>query len=269
MPLVVPIALNRRGQMVLPSCEKNQGPFKCLECSETLNLRQGDINKWHFAHVSIGTHCQGGGEPLRHRAAKMILAKYMAKIKFVQKCGEKRHVHVRHYGRCTASQDYNFGGKDVADVAILINAGKLRAIVNVDISFPRKTIREPVPGSLVSPRDVWEVNGTTVINSLRKLHLLQVGSWYNLLGSTGIECVPCARDFERISKARRIVSTYLARINFVHTCEWGDHKVKRRYEECTCSGDNGHGGSSENVVVYHVVALEQSLKVYVERTFGR
>lgn len=264
MPLLVPIALNQRGQMALPSCDKSEGPFSCLECSEKLNLRQGEINKWHFAHVTVGTQCRGGGEPLRHRAAKMILVKYMNTINFVQKCRKKRHVHIRRYERCTASQDYKYDGRHVADVAILTSAGTLRAIVNVDISFPFKTRRDPILVALASPGNVWEVNGTTVINSQRKLHrsFLQNGST-NLLGSTCIECQSCARDAERISNARRVISRYLARINFVHTCEWGDHNVKHRYEGCTSSGDNECGEKSEKVVIYQDGRSRAIVKVKV------
>lgn len=156
MPLVVPVAFDKLGDLVLPTCEKSRGAFKCIECSERLSLRQGEIKEWHFAHVSVGTRCEGGDKPLRLRAAKMIIAQYMPTINFVQKCRKGRHVHVRRYGRYTASQEYECDGH-LEDVALL-GGRELEASVRIDLNFPFETTREPISGDLVSPGNVWEVN---------------------------------------------------------------------------------------------------------------
>lgn len=44
MALLVPIALDNNGDTVLPVCDKDQGPFKCIECSERLVVPQGENN---------------------------------------------------------------------------------------------------------------------------------------------------------------------------------------------------------------------------------
>lgn len=65
-------------------------------------MKQGDKIQWHFAHASFdASGCSGGGESLQHRAAKMIIARHISQIYFVQKCSEGWHRHVRRYEGCT------------------------------------------------------------------------------------------------------------------------------------------------------------------------
>lgn len=92
MALLVPIALDRNGNTVLPDCDKSEGPFECVECSESLLVRQGEKNQWHFAHATDSS-CPGG-ESLKHLAAKLIVANYITKINLVKTCsGRLRQVH--------------------------------------------------------------------------------------------------------------------------------------------------------------------------------
>ncbi|CAN0070717.1 unnamed protein product, partial [Ectocarpus sp. 12 AP-2014] len=50
MPLHIPVAQARSGKLMVPSCSKAEGSFKCLECSQNLVLKQGKIKVFHFAH---------------------------------------------------------------------------------------------------------------------------------------------------------------------------------------------------------------------------
>ncbi|CAN0225930.1 unnamed protein product, partial [Pylaiella littoralis] len=52
MPLLIPVAKNKAGETVTPTCSKGDRPFTCLGCSKPLVLRQGEIKRWHFAHHS-------------------------------------------------------------------------------------------------------------------------------------------------------------------------------------------------------------------------
>lgn len=202
MALLVPVALDNKGDTVLPSCTKDQGPFKCIECSARLVLRQGEKNKCNFAHVSAdASGCSGWGESPRHRAAKMIIAKYITKINFVQICRRGEHRHVRHYERCTSSQEFRYDGRHSADVAVFSEDGKLKAIV--EVKFSHATTAEALESrvSHVGIGNMWEVDATRVINSQSKLHSAE--RKIDLSATNGLKCQPCKlkRDAAKLRRA--------------------------------------------------------------------
>lgn len=73
MSLLIPAALSEKtGALALPNVDKSTGPFTCVGCGETLVLRQGIVNRYHFAHKH--TSSCGGGESILHRATKRWFA---------------------------------------------------------------------------------------------------------------------------------------------------------------------------------------------------
>lgn len=183
MTLSVPVALDRNGDTVLPICSKDQGPFKCIECSASLVVRQGEKNQWHFAHVSADDSgcCSGGGESMQHLAAK---------INFVHTCSGE-HKHGRRYERCTSSPQTRYDGRHSADVGVFSEDGKLKAIV--EAKFSRATMGEALESrfSHVGIEDTWEVDAVRVLKCQSKLHSAK--RVVNLSATNWTECRSCKR----------------------------------------------------------------------------
>lgn len=73
--LKVPIALSATGELTLPQHAVKGLPYHCPGCQVPLTVREGKKNRKHFSHPSA-LHpgaCTGGGESLRHLAAKAQL----------------------------------------------------------------------------------------------------------------------------------------------------------------------------------------------------
>ena len=169
MNILIPVAKDKTGDTVTPTCSKEEGPFTCLGCSKRLILKQGEIKRWHFAHhVKDNTDCGAGGESYNHLAAKMILVKYMDKIKFVSNCKKGNHKNSRVYSGCTSEMEYRYDGKHSADVAVFQD-GNLEAIVEVMVSH--KTTGESLFSrtSRVGIYNTWEVDANDILKKQQQL----------------------------------------------------------------------------------------------------
>lgn len=170
MSLLIPIAMDSNGVTVTPTCNKDQGPFKCLGCSMDLTLRQGEKNRWHFAHVSVDrTGCSAGGESYIHRAAKLILVQYLHRFTFVQYCRDDKHQTTENYDGCSASDEFRYDDTHTADVAVFLPEDELKAIIEVKVSH--STVGNALESRMykVGRDNVWEVEGIDVLNSQRRL----------------------------------------------------------------------------------------------------
>ncbi|CAN0493787.1 unnamed protein product [Ectocarpus sp. 12 AP-2014] len=171
MPLLIPVAENKTGETVTPTCSKDDGPFTCLGCSKPLVLRQGEKNRWHFAHhAKDNDECSAGGETYIHLAAKLLLVTYITRFEFFAHCGSLRHVHERGYRGCTAVQEHRYDGVHSADVGVLRDE-KLEAIIGVMATH--KTEEESLASRMefVGEDNVWEVEAMRVLKQQRRLTL--------------------------------------------------------------------------------------------------
>lgn len=128
----IPIAQTQAGVLVVPSCSKKEGPFKCLECSGDFILKQGKIKVFHFAHRHLSPGCSGGGESALHRAGKLLIEKYCCRLIFKGQCVTGKHHITRQYPDSCAQQEYRYDPHKMysADVA-LFREGEIEAIIEV------------------------------------------------------------------------------------------------------------------------------------------
>ena len=171
MPLLIPVARSKTGQTVTPTCSKENGPFTCLGCAKALVLRQGEKNRWHFAHHSKDDddeECSAGGETYIHLAAKLLLVTDIARFEFFADCDRLRHVHEKGYQGCTAAQEHRYDGIHSADVGVLRD-GKLEAIV--EVMATHKTQGEALASRIecVGAANVWEVEAMDVLKVQKQL----------------------------------------------------------------------------------------------------
>lgn len=91
--LKVPYAIDIVSGLVVKACNASKHTtYSCLECGKPLSLRDGEVNRKHFAHPATDhPGCQG--ESLTHKAAKEVLARQVrlelednGKIFFQQNC---------------------------------------------------------------------------------------------------------------------------------------------------------------------------------------
>lgn len=200
MALLVPVARDKNGVMVLPSCEKTQGPFKCVECSERLVVRQGGVNRWHFAHMGTdAAGCSGGGESLRQLAAKLIVTKYIKIINFVQLCPSGQHKHERQYELCATSEDIDYDGRHSSDVAIAQD-GELRAVIEVKVCHATTGAALELRVCRVGVENMWVVDTMKVLRSQCELHYAKGNIDFEAANNT--ECGPCEveREKERVER---------------------------------------------------------------------
>lgn len=198
MAILIPIAVDASGEAVTPTCRKEQGPFKCIGCSKRLTLKQGEVNRWHFAHASADTNdCSAGGESYNHRAAKMILVKYITRFGFTQRCHSGKHAFTRKYDGCTASEEFRYDGSHSADVAVFLPENKLKAIVEVKVSHSTEGDSLESRISRVGSGNVWEVDAMDVLNSQKTLTLTTDPVTMPSLISTTV-CKPCSEIFSQV-----------------------------------------------------------------------
>lgn len=172
MPLLIPVAKDKKtGETVTPTCSKDDGPFTCLGCSKLLVLRQGEKNRWHFAHHSKDNdECSAGGETYIHLAAKLLLVSYITRFEFATKCDRRRHDHEKVYHGCTALQEQRYDGVHSADVGVFRD-GNLTAIV--EVMATHKTEGESLASriSCVGEDNVWEVEAMGVLEQQKRVTL--------------------------------------------------------------------------------------------------
>jgi hypothetical protein len=88
----IPLALCFDGTTRLAiECNRDDGPFTCIDCDTELIVRKGEILIHHFAHKAV-SDCQG--ESATHKAAKLYITKYLKQWKFTSTC--KCHVETIH-----------------------------------------------------------------------------------------------------------------------------------------------------------------------------
>lgn len=199
MTLLIPIAVDARDETVTPTCCKEQGPFKCIECSGKLILRQGDVNRWHFAHASAENNdCSAGGESYNHRAAKLILVQYITRFNFMQICHGGKHTYTRQYGGCTASEEFRYDGIHSADVAVFLPENKLKAIVEVKVSHATEGQSLKSRIARVGSGNVWEVDAMDILNSQKILTKTTDPVTIKSLINTST-CKPCSDILSRVA----------------------------------------------------------------------
>lgn len=174
MSLLVPVALNSIGETVTPTCSKDDGPFMCIDCKESVILKQGETNRWHFAHSNTGnagnTLCSAGGESYAHMAAKMLLVKYISRFRFTSKCRSGDHIYRHQYAKCTASPEYRYDGIHSADVGVFYEK-YLKSIVEVKMSHATTGESLKTRIDRVGAKNVWEVSAMDVLKYQNKLVL--------------------------------------------------------------------------------------------------
>ena len=184
-PLLVPLALDKNGVKNIPTCSKEHGPFKCIQCSQELTLKQGKIKRWHFSHKNKKEICNGGGESAIHLAAKMFLEKFITRIRFVERCVSGNHYRKVKYNTVKAKQEHRFDNS-VADVAVFNEKGIMVAIL--EVKNTHSTTKEGLETRYkkVGRNNVWEIDALDIINSQNKVFLqqeieLQSSLIYNVL----------------------------------------------------------------------------------------
>lgn len=202
MPLLIPVEKDKAGETVTPTCSKEDGPFTCLGCSRRLILRQGETNRWHFAHTSKDNdECSAGGESYNHLAAKLLLVRCIGRFEFTRQCDSLLHDQDEIYQGCTAVQEHRFDGVHSADVGVF-QGGNLRAIV--EVMATHKTEGAPLSAriSCVGGENVWEVEALSVLKEQRQLTLttntIQLHSLLKLK-----DCAKCAFEVEQRQQAAR------------------------------------------------------------------
>jgi len=70
--------------------EKEDAPFLCFCCRQTVRLRRGEIKAPHFAHVPPVTCEYGTGESEAHRLCKIALYENLSRDPVVRKCEMER-----------------------------------------------------------------------------------------------------------------------------------------------------------------------------------
>lgn len=99
---------------------------RCPRCHEALIARQGDRNKWHFAHEN-DADCSGGAESALHLAAKQILMKEKRVLLPAIEVRRNRHLFDSRYG---AGKTFRPGRELLLDTVSLEHSiGQFRADV--------------------------------------------------------------------------------------------------------------------------------------------
>src|SRR5436305_10425199 len=70
--------------------EREDAPFLCFCCRQTVRLRRGEIKAPHFAHVPPVTCEYGTGESETHRLCKIALYENLSRDPLVRKCEMER-----------------------------------------------------------------------------------------------------------------------------------------------------------------------------------
>ena len=130
----IPFALVNNELRSASSVSKNDGPFQCIVCSESLVLKKGLIKRAHFAHSANSSCSGGGGESVCHALAKRIMAKNLQDYSFMEVCttcgstmrhtGKMDYIFQQHF----SYEEYKFG-KYKLDVGVVdINNTLIAAI---------------------------------------------------------------------------------------------------------------------------------------------
>jgi competence protein CoiA len=72
------------------TAERDDGPFLCFCCRQTVRLRKGEIKAPHFAHVPPVTCEYGRGESEAHRLCKVAIYENLLRSLNVRKCEMER-----------------------------------------------------------------------------------------------------------------------------------------------------------------------------------
>lgn len=91
---MIPFAKRKHdGRLVAAHAASKADAIACLACEHDLLLRKGDVRKPHFAHFPV-THgatkrecyIETSGESAEHATAKLLVAKYLERFKFLRTC---------------------------------------------------------------------------------------------------------------------------------------------------------------------------------------
>lgn len=146
--------------------------YVCAQCNQRVIFRKGNVRTPHFAHFVPTTKCAyyntSPGESDSHKHAKLLLQKWLIArrpIRLVWGCNKHST-----FGQCGGNVERNIDYKDgdevvieyrgptggyVADVAV-VNAGKLRYIIEIMHSHRTTTTTRPEPWFEVSADQISE-----------------------------------------------------------------------------------------------------------------
>lgn len=173
MRLLITIAKLESGQVVAPLTARREHELYCVEREAGLNLRAGDINRWHFAHKACDsngstTECSGGGESAKHKAAKIIIADNIGKFIFEQSCKSGKHSIRKQYTNCVAQQEATLDTGVRADVAVYNNK-QLVGIIEILHTHTTKGSALRKRHVEVGVNDTWEIRAQDIIDTQHKL----------------------------------------------------------------------------------------------------
>lgn len=233
---MIPVALDRKGGAVIPSCSRDEGPFTCMGCSKSLVLKQGDKKVFHFAHKAFSSTCSGGGESAVHKAAKLILATYSARFTFSGGC-KKGHRVEKRYDRSTGVNEYRYDNLHSADVA-LFEEGVIRSIVEVRVTHATTDEALWSRNECVGVTNVWEVRADDVLKAQDTLYVtkdcVSIGSLLTYptplcdnMCHVYIECLECGK------LGHRTCGLDLCRL-CIHPCVRCERPTRKGDDLCLC-----------------------------------
>ncbi|CAN0235903.1 unnamed protein product, partial [Scytosiphon promiscuus] len=193
-PPFVPIALGNDGGYVTPTRSKKLGPFECVECSEKLTLRQGEVKVWHFARFRRFRRLLWRRGSLETPRGQADPGQAHRSVEFSVKCQKGRYKHERQYHKCTATLE-----RSSPDVSVF-RGETLRAIVRVTPT-PNDTPGEPLESRAlrVGPANVFQASVSTIVELHRNPH--RSSGSISLAATSAGECAH-TRETKRAVQAR-------------------------------------------------------------------
>ena len=120
---------------------------------------------YHFAHRQRSLACSGGDESARHKAAKLLIAKYCSRLIFTGRCITRAHEIKRQYADSSAQLEYRYDTNKMysADVTIF-QMGVLESIVEVRISHATTGDALESRTACVGVNSVWEISAEDMLD---------------------------------------------------------------------------------------------------------
>jgi hypothetical protein len=144
-------------QYVSPNDAVKEKTYRCIDCSNNVIVKKGEIRKHHFAHYAQTNTCSYYDHPNEsqiHKDAKMLMAKLLKEKKLIQfiwdchECGTSSDVYELQETPSIIHKDddevkIEYRDKDnkwVADVAI-VNKDEVRYIIEIKHTHATTTVR--------------------------------------------------------------------------------------------------------------------------------
>ena len=141
--LKVPFALDENGEEVYPKEANKKTQYYCPDCNKELIFKSGEINTPHFAHKYDPEYCDFHHYPEteNHLRAKWKVRDAVNQNKTIyltRCCYECRSpfTQIVPTKNLHASLEYTLSSGHRADVAILDEADKLKAVIEIQETHP-------------------------------------------------------------------------------------------------------------------------------------